>query len=119
MLAASGDRVFLDGRHGPGQVAVGVNLGIVIHGQLDAFVPLQQFGHTRLVLRPVAIPKRRDIEESVFALVVILSHVGWISRAPPRHEFLKIGFVWRAGRGSLFLRLGCRKAGKTECENAD
>ena len=103
VLAAVSNCVFLDGRRSPGQIAIGVYLGIVVYREFYALVVLQQVSHTLLVLRPIAVPQRGDVKEGVFALVIILGHAGRIARTPTRHEFLQIGFVRRAGSRGLLL----------------
>ena len=55
------DGVFLNGRGAPTEIAVIVDLGIVIHGKLGALVVFKDRGYTLLILFPAAVFEGRDI----------------------------------------------------------
>src|SRR5690349_4793312 len=118
VFAACRDRVFLEGRGGPGQVAVSMNLGVIIYRQLCAFVTLQDLCDAFLVFRPVIVFQRCDIKEQVLALIVVLGHVSGVERTPTVQYFLQVFLVWSRRRGS-FLLFSSSKGGKANCENTD
>lgn len=102
MFAGGRKRIILYRRRGPGQIAVGVYLGIIVQSELQFFVTLQQFRGALLILRPTAVLDGGDIEEVVNALIVVLGYLGRIEGTPSVQQLLQENFVG-SGRGTTFF----------------
>ena len=77
----------------PDQIAIWMDRGIVIDGELRALVTGENAPDSLLVLVPAAVFQWRDIEERVRAGGVELRRVGGIESGPTIPDFLQVGLV--------------------------
>src|SRR5437667_7240429 len=110
-------RIFLYCGSSPVGVSGGMDLGIVIHGELPGLIICKFLFHATLILIPTVILQRCDVEKNMRTLGIELCKVGRVESAPTVPDLLHIRFVG-SRTGCLWLLdrfLLCRKSGKPDC----
>src|SRR6185312_1069968 len=72
----------MDGCGAPNQLAVPMDLGVVVHRRLERLKAGEYLGDALLVLRPTVVLQRSDIEKDVRTFGVIFGHIGGITCTP-------------------------------------
>ena len=91
----------LDGGCRPDEVSVGMEGGVVIHGELGALVSGDHAPDAFLVFFPAVVFERRDIKEGVRAGRIELRGVGGIERCPAVPDLLQVSLIG-GGNGLRF-----------------
>src|SRR5207245_10167505 len=94
------------------EVSGGMDLSIVIHGELPGLIICKFLFHATLILIPTVILQQCDVEKNMRTLGIELCKVGRVESAPTVPDLLHIRFVG-SRTGCLWLLdrfLLCRKS---------